>query len=95
MAKREKQAEAIAAMIATDIQRAAARLQPGDTLQLQITYNLFMRIRFRTNAITGEQGATMYFGDAQVLINESLCSGNVAYAVSIVTKTRIFGGEIL
>lgn len=94
MTEREEQAKAIATMIATDIQSAAARMQPGDTLQLKITYNLFMRIRFRTNAITGEQGAPMHFGDARVLINDTAPTGELSYTVLIATACRKMEGVI-
>ena len=39
MTEREERAKAIAAMIATDIESAAERLEPGETLQLQISYD--------------------------------------------------------
>ena len=94
MTEREEEAKAIAAMIETDIQSAAARMQPGESLQLQISYDLFLQLRFHTDTITGEQGAPMHFGDARVLINEAARTGEHSYTVLIVTACRKLEGII-
>ena len=88
MTEREERADAFSELIAADVQRAAARLEPGESLQLEVSYELFLELRFHTDTVTGEQGAPMYFGDARVLINEAAQTGELSYTVLIVTKRR-------
>ena len=94
MTEREKQAEAIAAMIATDIQSAAARLEQGESLQLQMTYELFLELRSQTKTIRGKDGAPMYFGEARAMINNSIPTGELSYMVLIATAYRKLEGVI-
>ena len=94
MTERKERAKAIAAMIETDIQSAAGRLQPGETLQLHLSYDLFLQLQIHTDKITGEHGAPMYFGDARamVLIDNAVPTGELSYTVLIVTKHRKLEG---
>ena len=94
MTEREEQAKAFAAMIETDIQSAAGRMQPGETLQLLLSYDLFLELRFHSESVEGDDGAPMYFGDARVFINTAERTGALTYTVLIGTAHRELEGII-
>ncbi len=94
MIEREERADAFSEMIAADVQRAAARMQPGESLQVQMTYKLFLELRSFTTTIKGDDGAPMHFGEARVLINDTAPTGELSYTVLIVTKHRKLEGII-
>ena len=94
MTEREERADGFSEMIAADVQRAAARLEPGESLQLQMTYELFFELRSHTKTISGDNGAPMYFGEARALINNSMPKGELSYMVLIATACRKLEGVI-
>ena len=94
MTEREERADGFSEMIAADVQRAAARLEPGNSLQLQLSYELFLELRSHTKTISGDDGAPMHFGEARVLINNTAPTGELSYTVLIVAKHRKLEGVI-
>lgn len=92
MTEREERADAFSELIAADVQRAAARMLPGESMQLQLSYELFLELRSHTKTISGDDGAPMHFGDARVLINNATQSGAMLYTVLIETARRKLEG---